>query len=175
MQNEPERGAPQKHWYLIHSKPREEEVAKVNLERQGYTVYLPLCRLLRRRMGRRIPVIGPLFPRYLFIQLESGVDDWRPIRSTKGVATLVRFGTWPAVVPQKLVETLMARADPAGVHLLPGKEFRAGEQVRIREGIMHDYDAIFLAKSVHERVIVLLDIVGKQVRIEVDVAHIEAR
>ncbi len=165
----------EKAWYLIHSKPRGEEVARINLERQGYTMYLPLCELLRRRMGRRIPVIGPLFPRYLFIQLESGVDDWRPIRSTKGVSTLVRFGMEPARVPGTLVETLMARADQAGVHLLPGKEFQAGAQVRIREGVMHDYDAIFLAKTAHERVIVLLDIVGKQVRIEVDAAHVEAR
>lgn len=91
---------PQKHWYLAHSKPGQEEVAKTNLERQGYTVYLPLCNLFRRRMGRRLAVIGPLFPRYLFIQLESGVDDWRPIRSTKGVAALVRFGTELAVAVQ---------------------------------------------------------------------------
>lgn len=165
----------QKHWYLVHSKPREEEVAKANLERQGYIVYLPLCKLFRRRMGRRLQAIGPLFPRYLFIQLESGVDDWRPIRSTKGVATLVRFGTEPAMAPQALIGMLMARADTTGVHILPGKEFKAGEQVRIREGVMHDYDAIFLAKSAHDRVIVLLDIVGKQIRIEVGTAHVEAR
>lgn len=165
----------QKHWYLIHSKPREEQVAKTNLERQGYTVYLPLCRTLRRRVGRRIHTVGPLFPRYLFIQLESGIDDWRPIRSTKGVATLVRFGMEPALVSRNLIEALMARADPTGVHILAGKEFKPGEQVRIREGVMHDYDAIFLAKSAHDRVILLLDIVGKQVRIEVEAAHIEAR
>ncbi|RJQ48216.1 MAG: transcription/translation regulatory transformer protein RfaH [Gammaproteobacteria bacterium] len=164
-----------KHWYLIHSKPREEEVARTNLERQGYTVYLPLCKLLRRRLGRRIHAVGPLFPRYLFIRLESGIDDWRPIRSTKGVATLVRFGMEPARVPRTLIETLMARADPAGVHVLPGKEFKPGAPVRIMEGVMHDYDAIFLARSAHDRVILLLDIIGKQVRIEVEAAHIEAR
>lgn len=172
---EPAGKVTQKHWYLVHSKPREEEVAKANLERQGYIVYLPLCKLFRRRMGRRLQVIGPLFPRYLFIQLESGIDDWRPIRSTRGVATLVRFGTEPALVPQALIGMLMARADTTGVHILPGKEFRPGERVRVREGVMEGYEAILLAQSARDRVILLLDIVGKQIRVEVEAAHIEAR
>ena len=164
----------QRHWYLVHSKPREEEVAKTNLERQRYIVYLPLCNLFRRRMGRRLAVIGPLFPRYLFIQLESGVDDWRPIRSTKGVAALVRFGTEPAVVPQALIGMLMARVGPGGIHTLPDKALQPGERVRIRAGVMEGYEAVLLAKSACDRVILLLDTLGKQIRVDVEAGHVEA-
>ena len=164
---------PQRHWYLVHSKPREEEVAKTNLERQGYTVYLPRCKLFRRRMARRLAVIGPLFPRYLFIQLESGVDNWCPIRSTKGVAALVRFGKEPAVVPQALIEMLMACADPGGIHVLPDKVLQPGARVRIRAGVMEGYEAVLLAKSARDRVLLLLDTLGKQIRVEVEAGHIE--
>lgn len=152
---------PQKHWYLVPSKPGQEEIAKINLKRQGYTACLPLCKLFRRRMGRRLAVIGPLFPR-LFIQLESGVDDWRPIRSTKGVAALVRFGTEPAVVLQALIGMLMARAGPGGIHTLPDKALQPGERVRIRAGVMEGYEAVLLTKSARDRVILLLDSLGKQ-------------
>ena len=31
-----------KSWYLIQAKPKSEQLAKENLERQGYETYLPL-------------------------------------------------------------------------------------------------------------------------------------
>lgn len=73
------------HWYLIHTKPRQEKCALENLERQGYACYLPM--LPTEKLRQRILTIGeePLFPRYLFIQLDSGAlaKSWSPIRSTK--------------------------------------------------------------------------------------------
>lgn len=167
---------PEKAWYLIYTKPRQEEVAKTNLERQGYTIYLPLAYQYRRHHDKRARTIAPLFPRYLFIQLTQYLDNWGPIRSTLGVTTMVRFGMEPAVVPQDLIETLTARTGPEGViDLTATADFKPGSRVRIAEGGMTGYEGIFLATSSHDRVIILLDIVGKQVRVQVDAAHVEAR
>ena len=58
-----------KKWYLLASKPREEKRARINLEQQGYTTYLPLVQRASRRGGKHSVRIEPLFPRYLFIQL----------------------------------------------------------------------------------------------------------
>lgn len=166
---------PEKAWYLVYTKPREEEVAKTNLERQDYTIYLPLAYQYRRRHHRREQVVAPLFPRYLFIELTQYLDNWAPIRSTLGVSTLVRFGMEPAVVPGDLVEALKARVGPEGViDLTATVGFKPGSRVRIAEGGMTGYEGIFLATSSHDRVIILLDIVGKQVRVQVDAAHLEA-
>lgn len=163
-----------KNWYLVFCKPRGEELARVNLEQQGFETYLPLVRQPRRRMGRRIIRIEPLFPRYLFIHLNTVTDNWAPIRSTLGVATMVRFGMEPAIVPRNLVETLMARDDQSGVQDLPPEEFRAGEQVRITDGPMMGYEGIFLAKTSRERVLVLLEIVGTQARVNIESVNLEA-
>lgn len=164
-----------KAWYLIYTKPREEEVAKINLERQGYTVYLPLAYQHRRRLYRREQIIAPLFPRYLFIELAQYIDNWSPIRSTLGVSSLVRFGMEPAVVPEELVNLLKVRVGPEGViDLTATAGFKPGSRVRIAEGGMTGYEGIFLASSSHDRVVILLDIVGKQVRVQVDAAHLEA-
>ena len=35
-------------WYLIYTKPRQEIVALENLERQGFNVYLPLYKKLKK-------------------------------------------------------------------------------------------------------------------------------
>lgn len=159
----------QRRWYLIHSKPRQEEVAKENLERQGYSTYLPLLRTPRRRMGRRIIRIEPMFPRYFFIHLDTETDNWAPIRSTIGVSTLVRFGMTPSAVPDDLIEILRQRDDSAGVQDIPMHEFKAGQKIRIEEGPFMGYEGIYLAKSSQERVLVLLDIVGKTAKARVDV------
>ena len=66
------------HWYVIQTKPRQESVAIENLERQGYAAYCPkMAQAKRRRQRQRWQkVIEPLFPRYLFVQLAMGIDDF---------------------------------------------------------------------------------------------------
>src|SRR5215210_7146750 len=92
-----------KGWYLVYAKPRQESVAQTNLVRQGYETYLPLVRQTVKRQGRRVTVVGPMFPRYLFIRLDTQSDNWAPIRSTLGVVSLVRFGQQAPQVPDALV------------------------------------------------------------------------
>ena len=80
-----------KFWYLLYAKPRQEKIAVENLQRQNYAVYFPQVSMWRTRRGVRQKVVEPLFPRYLFIHLDSHTDNWAPIRSTLGVMSLVRF------------------------------------------------------------------------------------
>jgi transcriptional antiterminator RfaH len=162
-----------KHWYVIYTKPRQEEVAKINLERQGYVTYLPMIRQVRRRRGQRISVVAPMFPRYMFIQLDSHTDNWAPIRSTRGVTELVKFAHRPAEAPPELVEMLQSREDEQGIQVLPADDFKAGGRVRITEGGLAGYEGVFLARTSRHRVAVLLEIMGKYARTQVDVAAIE--
>ena len=161
-------------WYLVYSKPRQEGVAVENLKRQGYDTYLPLIRNRRRRQGQYVVLVEPMFPRYLFIRLSDQTDNWGPIRSTLGVSSLVRFGELPARVPDGLIDTLQSREDEGGVQQLETPDFRPGERVRIAEGPMAGYEGIFQARSSKERVVVLLDVVGKAMRVQMPVGQIES-
>ena len=163
----------QKLWYLIHSKPRQESVAQENLLRQGYETYLPLTEVRKTRAGRRLTVVEPLFPRYLFIRLDQETDNWSPIRSTVGVATLVRFGPRPTPVPQDLIDTLKANENVKGYHKLPPLRLRRGEKVRIAQGSMMGYEGIFLAQTSQDRVWVLLDILERRSKVSLPVDDIE--
>lgn len=164
---------PRKSWYLVYTKPRQEEVALTNLVRQGYGAYLPRARHWRRRQGRRIQVVEPLFPRYLFIRLDTHTDNWGPIRSTLGVASLVRFGPEPAQIPDDLVSYLRERESEQGLHDWAEPEFAAGDRVRVAEGAFQGYGGLLLARTGRERVLVLLDILGRQVRAQLGTAQIE--
>lgn len=161
-----------KKWYLVYTKPRQEQVARTNLERQHYAVYLPLAQEHKRRRGKPTDVIAPLFPRYLFINLDSQTDDWGPIRSTLGVVSLVRFAHQPAQVPDGLIETLRGREGSEGLVAITRQVFRRGARVRINEGKFAGYEGIFFARSGHDRVVILLDIMGKNARTTVDALSI---
>ena len=161
-------------WYLIHSKPRLEAVAREQLQRQGYETYLPLAPVRRRKRGRTFSDVGPMFPRYLFIHLSDKTDDWSPIRSTIGVTNLVRFAQSPARVPDNLIEALKQREDSKGVQVLANTGFEQGEKVRIAEGPFEGYEAIFQAHTSKDRVILLLQIAEKQISLKLDESLIES-
>ncbi len=160
-------------WYLIYSKPRQERLALENLRRQNFEAYLPLMRHRRRRKGQYLTIIEPMFPRYLFIHLSMQDENWGPIRSTIGVTQLVRFGNVPAQVPDDLVSILQVREDADGIQELPQPDFQRGDTVRIVDGAMAGFEAIYYAKTGKERVILLLDIVGRSAPVQLNADSIE--
>lgn len=152
-------------WYLLFCKPNMEERAQENLERQGYITYLPRCIEPKRRAGKWRNKICPLFSRYLFIQLSTN-DNWAPIRSTRGVSGMVRFGYEYAPIPEIIVAQIRKREDSSGViNLNDAPIFESGAKVKIAEGAMQGLDAIFLAPTSDQRAYVLLNILGKESKV----------
>lgn len=170
---EPTLRAVQVPWYLVYAKPRAERVAEENLARQGYTTYLPRMCVQRRRSGQLATFVQPLFPRYLFVQLNAVVDNLAPIRSTVGVSGLVRFGMDPARVPEYLVSMLQSQDDADGIHRVLSPEFHEGDTVRVAQGALEGCEGIFLARTNRERVWVLLKIAGRYTQVGLPPDHLE--
>ncbi|MGB1801057.1 MAG: transcription/translation regulatory transformer protein RfaH [Gammaproteobacteria bacterium] len=160
-------------WYLIYTKPSQEDIALDNLERQDYEAYLPKILGLRKKGGRSVKAPAPMFPRYLFIHLDNQEDDWGPIRSTIGVQKLVRFGVEAARIPNTLIEHIRKRENEDGLVCLPDKEYKQGDKVRINSGPFEGYEAIFSEKQSKDRVIVMLGIAEKHIAINLDQFEIE--
>lgn len=156
-------------WYLIYTKPKQEKVAALHLTRQDYDIYLPFIQMSQRRQGRYQIITEPMFPRYLFICLNSTTDNWAPIRSTRGVTALVRFGGVPAKAPAKLIDFLMANEQRDKPQEITTPDFKQGDSVQILDGVMAGYQGIFASRSGAKRITVLLDIVGKAMKIAVPI------
>lgn len=163
-----------KAWYLVYTKAQQERVALDNLQRQGYEAYLPLFQKRIRRGKSFYQRIEPLFPRYLFIYLSVTRDNWAPIRSTSGVASLVRFGMYPLSVPDFLVQALRENEQENGYQNIKGRGLRPGDPVRFIDGALSGYQAIFQSKTSAERVVVLMEIAGQHTRITIDSSSVEA-
>jgi transcriptional antiterminator RfaH len=162
-------------WCLIHTKPKQEQTAAEHLRRQHYHVYLPMLYKRRTKSRKQTSALTPLFPRYLFVRLAAGIDDWGPIRSTKGVRDFVRFGTNPTRVPDELIDDIKAREDDNGLHHELEPELQRGDKIRLTDGPFSGCNAIFTAHRSKERVMILLDIIGKSSRVEVAANSIEKR
>jgi transcriptional antiterminator RfaH len=148
-------------WYLLYTKPRQEKIALTNLENQGYSAYLPLIDVEKIVRGARKVVREPLFPRYLFLSFDpNGTTSWPPIRSTVGVANLVRFGSALAQVNPELINSIQRSAEGA----LITQEHQPGERLAITSGPFRGLEAIFQTYDGERRAVLLLTIMGKSIR-----------
>ena len=163
------------HWYVVQSQPRAEARAVHHLIRQGYDAYLPRY-LKRRRHARKVDVVAtPLFPRYLFVRFDVNAVRWRAIRSTVGVTHLVCQGDLPTPAPDGIVEDIRAREDELGfVSMARDVPFRRGEMVRICDGALAEQLGLFECVTDEERVILLLDVLGRQIRVKLPLDSIVA-
>jgi transcriptional antiterminator RfaH len=162
-------------WYVVQSQPNCELKAVANLERQGFSTYLPRY-LKRRRHARRVEVVpAPLFPRYLFVRVDVSTQRWRSIFSTVGVSRLVCNGDCPTALSDQVIENLRVREDGAGfVHLTSRPNFRPGEAIRILEGAFTDCLGLYEGMKDGDRVAILLDLLGRKVRVMVDAEAVAA-
>jgi len=156
-------------WYVVHTKPRAEAIAEANLERQGYSVYYPRLSQSVRRGQRRREMIGPLFPRYLFLNLDEGRQSLKPVHSSFGVSAVVRFGSQYAIVTDAVIDALRERADhQSGLHRLNAEGcFRPGAPVKVAEGPFEGLCGVFEREEGNERVLILLRFLGHDARVRV--------
>jgi transcriptional antiterminator RfaH len=159
----------QPRWFIAHTHPHAEAKATAHLDRQGFEIYFPRY-LKRRRHARRIETVAaPLFPRYLFVAIDVGVQRWRSIYSTVGVSRLVCSGDDPTPVPVGIVEGLKQREDADGfIKLDPRPKFRPGEKIRVLDGAFSSCLGLFEGMAERERIAILLDLLGRKVRVVLD-------
>lgn len=141
-----------------------------NLQRQGYECYLPQMRIERIRRRKAEIATEPMFPRYLFIRLDSSDQgkSWSPIRSTTGVSQLVHFGGQAAKVDDNLVDLLCQRE-----LVMPAEAmFHSGDPVIITDGPFAGIEAIYQTADADRRAFILLEILNKPVSMHIDAGRL---
>lgn len=160
-------------WYLIQTKPRSENLALKNLSNQGYKCYLPMLRI-EKVINKQIEIKKvPLFPRYLFINLDSNFESksWAPIRSTRGVSNLVRYGQTPAKIHDELVEHIYSREHLSESEIQP--LFQQGQSLKIIKGPFSGFDSIYQGMDSEMRVMVLLEFMRKPLFIKLQLDQLK--
>ena len=101
-------------WYVIYTAPKCERQVERDLRDGGFATYLPMAsrwgRLRGRAQRKRVKLIVPAYPRYVFASAFGGMD-WERIHRTNGVVGIVCMGSAPARLSRVDIENVMAAED----------------------------------------------------------------
>jgi transcriptional antiterminator RfaH len=169
-------------WYVVLTKPKQEERAEEHLQAQGGEVFLPRIALEKVRKGKRVEVIEPLFPGYLFVNVAGCEQLVASIRSTRGVRQLLKFGIEPLEVDDGLITDLRSRCykqiekqiENQNENSLERKGvFKQGQKVEVTSGPFKDYQAIFKQFDGETRAIILLNLLNQQQELLVELEQLQ--
>lgn len=146
------------YWSVAQIKTAEYRRVIWHVERQGFAVYLPMCRPSRRSLRTT-----PLFPGYLFIRIEG---IWRCLLGTFGVIDLIRSGNMPATVRPWEIEQMRRQENRDGVIVLPLSRYQHGDRLRVTRGPLVDRIGTYAGLSARDRVRVLFSMFDREVPIE---------
>ena len=156
-------------WYALQHKPAQGDRALAHLQNQDIACFFPKITVEKIKAGKRTKKLEPLFPGYLFVNLEQTDPIWSKLRSTRGVIRVVSFANKPAPISdgviQHIKDSLDSVAEQGGI--------KPGQTVQLNEGPFEGISAIFQAYDGEERAIVLISFMQKQQRVKVPVSAIK--
>jgi len=156
-----------KRWYVVNTKPRNEERAANNLINGGIEVLAPRLKLRKYKDGKFIHVVEPMFPNYIFVRFHP-VDDFRMVKYARGVKTIVHFGGQIVPLQDEMIEFIKARLDN-GVAAIQKPSISKGDKILIKNGPFKGFSGIFESElDGKERVSILLDGVNYCAKMEID-------
>jgi len=160
-------------WLLVYTKAQEEQRAKKNLANQGFEIFLPMIAIAKMNQSKSI-TLKAMFPRYLFVKINTELDKWTRIKSTRGVSHLVIFGQKFAEIPNQVIVYLKSGADENDIfrQKITRQEFQKGDQLVIEKGVFKDKEATFLSRKSKERVRILLRFVNHLITAEIPASDI---
>jgi len=161
---------PQASWFAVLTKPRQERIAQEHLCRQSFECFLPLAvNPYQKRSKKNKPLIEPLFPRYLFIRAIPEVQNLAPVRSTRGVNGMVRFGTKLVAVPKEIINSVKSRiCAETGLVQLDPVAVKPGDKVKVFDGPLAGLKGILQERCSETRSILLLKILGRETTVKVN-------
>ena len=160
----------QSNWFAVVTKPRQEQIALENLQPQDFKCYLPMAENpYQRRSKKQKQIIEPLFPRYLFLNAIATTQNLAPVRSTRGVISMVRFGTELAVIPDSIINAIKTRIEPnTGLIKIKPVPIKAGDKVKIFDGPLAGINGIVTERNSENRAQILMNLMGRPTPVEVD-------
>jgi transcriptional antiterminator RfaH len=160
-------------WVVVNTHPHKEALAIENLQRQDFRSYCPMARKRIRHARREQDVLRPLFPGYVFAQVDTTLHRWRSIISTFGVRSLVSFGDRLSFLQDGFIQTLMAR-EVDGAIVRPTSPYVVGQHVRISGGAFDGIVATIIEMNEKDRLTVLLNLLNRPVKAKMEISDVAA-
>ncbi|MGX1201858.1 transcription/translation regulatory transformer protein RfaH [Marinobacter sp. MBR-105] len=155
-------------WYALQHKLAQGDRAVQHLQNQDIACFYPKIEVEKIKAGKRTKKLEPLFPGYVFVNLEQTDPMWAKLRSTRGVLRIVSFANRPAPIDDEVIahikNSMEKVAEQGGI--------KPGQPIELDDGPFKGINAIFQAYDGEERAIVLITFMQKQQQVKVPVSVI---
>lgn len=155
-------------WYVAHTRPRCEKKLADYCEREGFSATLPCYQSVKKYRGKKVVFEKPLFPNYLFLQLQS--NQTRHVYESDYVANLLHVID-QALFEQQLGDILLALDSNMEVFLAP--YITAGSRVRIRSGPLRGMEGFVEHRSGQTMVLLRLDFICQAAAVRIEASELE--
>lgn len=153
-------------WYVIYTKPGDEERVKTNLNNQEIETFLPLMETYKYLGGRMIPKIKPLFPNYLFAKLDLEVHYYK-VKWTRGVNKILGSGGGPVPISGQVIQAIKERSGKDNLVKLEN-ELKDGDVIQVTSGPLKSLRGVFQkVMSGKGRVKILLSLIGVDIPVQI--------
>jgi transcriptional antiterminator RfaH len=153
-------------WYCIQCHPQQETVALRHLDQQGIKTFLPTLVKMSGSVLRPKVVRQPLFPGYMFASFYL-CESWQRIFNTQGVKHLFRSS---AGAPMVISTMDMQRIQEQSMN--GDQSMVAGDAARIMSGPWQGQRGTFQHMTRQQRVVILISMLGKEMRLAFDHAQV---
>jgi transcriptional antiterminator RfaH len=152
------------YWAVLRTRPRQESLAAQSILAQGVEAYVPKLPARRSTEPEQ-----PLFPGYLFANVDPDSDDLLRIRSAPGVSYVLPQAGPPALLRDATLDEIRTRL--VFHRAQRSRKLEHGDRVTIVSGPLRWHDALFDRHlNAAGRVRILLDLVERTVPVDVDQA-----
>lgn len=156
------------HWWVAHTKSRNEKALAHDLIRRNINYFLPMSWKIRSHRGRKIRSLLPLFSGYLFFCGEE--NERLEVLRTNRVANIISVKD-----QQKLLDEMLKieQAIQTGAPLSPHQYIKKGQICRVTEGPLAGLEGIVVRTKRTARLVLQIDMLGQAASVEVDTDLIE--
>ncbi len=160
-------------WYVAQTKPKAEKRACHWLKMKNIRVFIPRMEVKKTRKKHAVSTVEPVFPGYLFVQLEPAPSAWQELKWTPGIKKILDCNGIPSIVPEQVIEELRLRTERKGF-IQHGCKFRKGEKVQLTEGPLKGLIGVIEeARPGKERINILMHILSSPTRVQTNASELE--
>ena len=160
---------PDRSWHVLYVVVKNEKKVAGQLLERRISHYLPVRKEVRRWSDRRVTIMAPLFPGYVFVR--CSIEQRFAIIGLPGVVRFVSTGVEPAIIPDaefdRLKGLLDSRAAEAHDYLQPGK------RVRLTGGAFDGFEGTYVRDRGKLRAIVAIDWLQRSVIVDVEACEVQ--
>lgn len=161
-------------WYALYVKSRHEFVAQSELSKKNIETFLPAVRRLRQWKDRKKWLDFPLFPGYLFINVQPSPEYFLNALKTRGVISLV--STYPGcpteVSPEEIYSLKLLVSSGKDIDIYP--HIKEGTKVRVKKGPLSGAEGTLSIKQDQHIFLVNIDLLGRSIGVKIYAEDIEA-